>query len=285
MKKAPVFRGSDFAMRWEQSRWAEERIMNAICRSTNFVALPYGRSQIGPGKPEEIKEYWKKYRGIEGDWKRPDLLVLPRSIYRERKKAWKIILKDPTTTEDAKLRPIINAAICGIEAENSLWIASKMPDYKLSVPLRKKKNIAPNIWVKEEDRAKLRRWSTRNRKPIFVVQVFYDKAYMARLDFILDALNRIAHCKGRIRKDALAKQLGVVTSAQNYYDARTGTTTTKTVYLVHHSVATPFGECTSKPSARPKLMKEKNGKLIPYVRFVGGTLAFNKEARAVFGAL
>jgi hypothetical protein len=41
-RKPPVFRGPDFAMRWEQSRWSEDRIIEAVSRSKDFVAIPYG---------------------------------------------------------------------------------------------------------------------------------------------------------------------------------------------------------------------------------------------------
>ena len=60
-RKPPVFRGPDFAMRQEQSRWSEDRIIEAVSSSKDFVAIPYGRSQIGTGKPEEIKEFDKSF--------------------------------------------------------------------------------------------------------------------------------------------------------------------------------------------------------------------------------
>src|SRR5687767_1148095 len=104
--KPPQFRGSDFTMRYEQGRWSEDRLIESLNRSEKFVGVPYGRSGIGPKDKQGIKEYWKKFVEVEGDFKRPDILVLPANVLNANRAAWSDLLKDPGIHSDVELKPI-----------------------------------------------------------------------------------------------------------------------------------------------------------------------------------
>lgn len=283
--KPPQFRGSDFAMRFEQGRWSEERIIESINNSNEYVAIPYGRSSIGPKDKDEIKEYWKKFCEVEGNFKRPDILVIPKDIYEKNKNAWKGILTDPTICPDKEMQPIINASVCGIEAENSLWIAKKMPDFNTKLPLSKMQIVAPRIWVKNEDVDSLKLWQDTFSKPIYVTQVFFDLAYIIPLDKILALIEPIKKATNRKDKIRLMKSSGVFINEQVYNDSRSGASKTKLVYTAHHTLATLFGEVKEKPTMHSEVIIEENGKIMPYVSFKGGRLKITRECINLFKKL
>lgn len=278
--KPPVFRDSDFAMRFEQGKWSEERLVQAINSTDELRAIPYGRSQIGPGDREKIKDYWRDYCAAETKGKRPDLLVVRRSDYDW---AMTSMGDDPTTAPEERCAPVVAKAICGIEAENSLWIAKRMKDFHTTVPLRTVNPIAPNIWVKEQDIPGLKVWMYHYRKPVVVVQVFYDAAYAVEL---ADVLAKAAHVEASPQslRAAVSKEIGVFVRVQKYPDARGGAST-KTVLVTHHSVAVRFGELTSEPVADARVIMEANGRIMPYVAFSGGALRVTAEGVTMLHSL
>ena len=298
--KPPTFRGSDFAMRYEQGRWSEDRILESINASERHRAIPYGRSGVGPQNKEEIAAYWAKYIEAESEGKRPDLLVLRREDY-ERLLPQKP--EDPTLATDETLRPFLEVAVCGIEAENSLWRASKMPDYG-TTKLTKMNFIAPTVIVKREDEENLTAWQRHFGIPICVVQVFYDRAYIVTLDQIVEGVKQIQaveagegvetlglfpeDIKARKRAaDKLQKELGVFITDQAFPDARRTTPTIKTIYRTHYSRAIPFGLVPPEnyPEFKAAVIEEENGKIMPYVTFRGGVLNLSPEAEQLFDRL
>lgn len=185
---------------------------------------------------------------------------------------------DPTLMREEEWGPLIEKCVCGIEAETSLWKASKMPDRNLKLPLPRITNlIAPNIWVKEEDVKGLLKWQRVYNKPIYVVQVFYDLAYAARLRTILEKAQRILEHKLRKIRIELMKREGLIIESQKYVDSRTGVAQEKTVYRLHPASAIPFGHITKEPKLVVKVLEDEKGKIIPYIHFSGGELALSKE--------
>lgn len=275
--RPPVFRGSDFAMRFEQGRWSEDRLIEAINQTADFRAIPYGRSQVGPEDSSKIKEYWQEYAAAEAHGKRPDLLVLRASDYEW---ALQLLGDDPTTVPEVEFAPVVQKAICGIEAENSLWIGRQMKDYNTKVPLTKKDPKSPNIWVKDQDLPGLRVWMYHHQKPVVVVQVFYDVAYAIELLDLITKVDTIEAAPATDR-DALQKGLGVFVREQSYSDSRTGIATKKIVYVAHHSVTTLFGELQGEVEAEAKVLFEPGGKIMSYVSFEGGTLKVTPEGIAL----
>ena len=282
-EKPPQFRGLDFLMRWMQGRWSEERIINAINDTEEYRAVPYGISRVYIGDSKEtIKEYWEKYSKIEKYGKRPDIVVFKKTVYEEIKDQ---LSEDPTLMSEDEWCPLIKRSLCAIEAENSLWRASKMPDKDLKLPLPRKSNIiAPNIWVKEEDVERLLSWQRIYRKPIYVVQVFYDLAFAARLTTILEKVRKIKEQEEKSRTSEM-KKLGLIISTQKYVDSRSGVAQSKEVYRLHPAAAILFGYLVEEPRLEPKVLETKTGKMLPYVHFSGGTLKLSDEFLAELRSL
>ncbi len=277
--KPPQFRGSDFTMRWEQGRWAEEVVMKAINSTRQFRAIPYGRSQISVETDHQAKaEYWRNYVAVEKNWKRPDFLLLRKSVVVRNRGAWRSLMRNSTVSSDQRLSPVLRHAICGLECENSLWKTKKMPDAGTTLPLSKLQIIAPRIWVKEEDTEGLSRWSRHFHRPIVVVQVFFDSAYAVTYKKLISRARRINKLRSEEKKNALQKKLGVILVRWGYPDSRTGRETNKLVYTCHHTVGVRFGDFLKSPGRKPRVITNKNGKMMPYVRFVGGRMRLTADA-------
>lgn len=287
----PVFRGSDFAMRWLQGQWSEERILASINVTDEFRAVAYGRSDIGPEDKEEIAEYWRSYASIETVGKRPDLLMLARSDYDALAEEIDC-LGDLTLRSDEELAPILEKSICGIEAENSLWVGRQMPHYGTETITRLDFK-APTVIVKEEDAPALLAWQSHFNIPVVVVHCFYDDAFAVTLDFVLESIqdarkveaDRLAagdtEKQARTASRARQKELGVLLREQKYGDS------TKTIYRTHYSRAALFGRVDpdNSPVAKPEVMIEPNGKILAYVAFSGGVLVVEESGLEFFREL
>jgi len=70
-------RGSDFLMRWSQGVWSEKRLIDAINKTKQFYAIPYGPSGTAP--TDDVRAFELYFERLEaaglGNIKRPDLLV------------------------------------------------------------------------------------------------------------------------------------------------------------------------------------------------------------------
>lgn len=320
--KPPTIRGSDFAMRYEQGRWSEERILESINASQNWRAIAYGRSGLGPDKKEDIIKYFHEYKKLEKFGKRPDILVLRRSDYERLESQ---IPEDTSLTTDEDLKAFLDVSVCGIEAENSLWVTNDMPDYG-KIKITKMKFIAPTIIVKREDESRLLRWQNHFKIPVCVVQVFYDRAFIATLDSIVEGARKVQSLiddkddlknesdvnveskeiedveiqarkeeaeqllkKKRAREkkkriNDLQKELGVFVEEYSYNDSRSNKTTKKIIYRAHYLKTIPFGVISTedKLELQSKIITEPNGKIIPYVVFRGGRLDLSNDALNFF---
>jgi hypothetical protein len=187
-----------------------------------------------------------------------------------------------TITSDRELNPLLKHAICGLECENSLWKAKKMPDAETTLPLKKLKIIAPRIWVKEEDTDGLSGWARHFHRPILVIQVFFDSAYMVSYKKIISRARRIKKIRGKTKRNALQKRSGIIFENWGYPDSRTGIKTTKLVYTCHHTLGVSFGGFRKPPRMKPRVLTNKNGKIMPYIRFVGGKIRLSNAALEVF---
>lgn len=278
--RPPVFRGADFVMRFEQGRWSEDRLIEGINSTTEFRAVPYGRSQVGPEEPGRIREYWREYCAAEANGKRPDILVLHAEDYDY---AMRLLGDDPTIVDEETFAPVVARAICGIEAENSLWVAAQMKDFHTSVPLRTKNPKSPNVWVKDQDVPGLRVWMHHHQKPVVVAQVFYDMAIAIELTRVLELAGEVLTAPLEQRDDA-SKERGLFIREQEYTDSRGGITR-KTVYVAHHSVAVPFGKLVGEVRPDARVIFGSNGKIMPYVSFRGGLLELTMEGKALLRSL
>lgn len=274
-------RGSDFLMRWSQGVWAEKRLLDAINETNQFYAIAYGPSGTAP--TNDVRAFELYFERLEhaglGNIKRPDLLV-----FKINDKPFVNHFVDaiggeselPFITED-KLQDLTQKAIMAVECENSLWVAEKMPAY--NIPMRPQKRlggkmglaksaVVPTIIIKEEDRIPLSKWQTDNKIPIHVWHVFFDRAY----GISFDEANRL------VDEELILPTIQI-------FQAPGGATTKKAIYKYYYHYAYPLGIANERPTLVPAYIEDKNGHILPYVKFEGGTLEIMEDALNVLTSM
>lgn len=257
-------------MRWSQGVWSESRLVNAINKTGEYFALPYGPSGVAPD--EDVRKFELYFERLEeaglGKVKRPDLL-----IFRIADKAAILDLvaalggeeELPFTKEShPDMLRLLSSAVVAVECENSLWRAKLMPDYGSPLKPQKRLNgmpglrknaVLPTVIIKEEDREPLKLWQLQTGVPIHIWHVFYDLAFGLGLD---EAERLVAE--------------GLIVATTQTFQAPGGATTTKAIYKFYHHYAYALGESCSEPDLVPASITDKNGHILPYVRFQGGEL-------------
>lgn len=269
-------RGSDFLMRWSQGVWSEKRLIEAVNRTKDFVAIPYGPSGTAPtGSVREFELYFERLESAGlGKIKRPDLLVFrsadKSALEQDIAKAGGISELPFIPEGDARMATILNRALIAVECENSLWRGKKMPNF--STPLKpqkrlngnpglKKTAVLPTIIIKEEDREPLREWQAQHHVPIHVWHVFFDLAYGLSFD----------------RAEELIAQ-GLTAPTVQTFQAPGGATTRKTIFKHYYHYGYPLGTSVEDPQLMPAFIEDKNGHILPYVTFEGGQLELDETA-------
>jgi len=267
-------RGSDFLMRWSQGVWSEKRLIDAVNRTNKFYAIPYGPSGTAP--TEDVRAFELYFERLEAaglrNIKRPDLLVFKIADKAFVDNFLQNIGGDeelPFIVEN-NLQDLISKAVVAVECENSLWIAEKMPDYntpmkpqkrlggKLGLP---KTAVLPTVIIKEEDRVPLTRWQEENNVPIHVWHVFFDRAYGLAFD----------------EAERLVRE-GLIEPTIQTFQAPGGATTKKAIYKYYYRYAYPLGISIEQPRLVPNFVEDKNGHILPYVKFEGGSLDITHDA-------
>jgi hypothetical protein len=269
-------RGSDFLMRWSQGVWSEQRLIEAVNATQSFFAVPYGPSGTAPaGDVRAFELYFERLEAAGlGRIKRPDLLIFAassREIVRQQIAEIGGLGELPFTPEDdARICVILKQAILAVECENSLWRAQKMPDFNTAMKPQRRLNAKPGLWknavlptiiIKEEDRRPLADWQAKREVPIHVWHVFFDRAYGLSFD----------------RAEELVKD-GLTEPTVQTFQAPGGATTRKIIYKHYYHYGYPLGESIEEAKLLPAFIEDKNGHILPYVTFSGGTLALFKEA-------
>lgn len=264
-------RGSDFLMRWSQGRWAEDVVVRAINATGEFWAVPYGPSSVAPSDPQEMERYFERLDQAGAVGKRPDLLILSQPDYETVHRQLDTVgLENIPFTPEESLKFLLSKALMAVEVENSLWVASQMPDYGKGKPLARqgypdligfaKNKKAPTVIIKNEDLEPLQQWEAQRRVPIFVFHVFYDQAYYISLQ----------------RAGWLISEGLIVPTKQTFY-APGGPTTYKPIYKIWYTLAHLLGRMTRAPEMAAKFVQDKNGHILPYVHFSGGEMALSWE--------
>lgn len=267
-------RGSDFLMRWSQGVWSEKRLIAAVNTTEQLYAIPYGPSGTAP--TEDVRAFELYFERLEaaglGNIKRPDLLVFKKTDQPLVDKFLKDIGGDeelPFIVEN-ELKDLLNKAIIAVECENSLWVAEKMPDYNTPMKPQKrlggkmglKKNaVLPTVIIKEEDREPLMKWQVENNIPIHVWHVFFDRAYGLSFD----------------EAERLVRE-GLIEPTIQTFQAPGGATTKKAIYKYYYHYAYTLGISTEQPRLVPDYIQDKNGHILPYVKFEGGSLDITPDA-------
>jgi hypothetical protein len=267
-------RGSDFLMRWSQGVWSENRLLDSIDQSEKYFAVPYGPSGVAPDNdPRAFELYFERLEkaGL-GSLKRPDLLVFSKNN-QIAVEAFVRTVGGPTElpfTPEIELRPLLDLALMAVECENSLWVAQKMPDYNKPLtpqrrmgnkPGMKKAAVLPTVIIKDEDLNPLRDWQEENGVPIHIWHAFFDIAF--GISFT-DALHLI--------------HSGQILPTKQPFQAPSGASSTKIIYKIYYHYAYELGTSISSPKLLPAHIEDKNGHILPYVRFEGGQLALSSAA-------
>ncbi len=265
-------RGSDFLMRWSQGVWSERRVVQAVAETRDYFALAYGPSGTAP--ESDVRAHELYFERLEkaglGALKRPDLLV-----FRKSEAEWVTALvasiggeAELPFTPESDLLPLLSRAIVGIECENSLWIARQMPDYGAEFkpqkrldgrPGLKKTAIVPTVILKEEDRRPLDRWRADTGVPLHIWHVFYDLAFGISL----------------IAAEKLIRE-GLIEPTVQTFQAPSGPTTGKVIYKIWYQYAYPLATALEEPRLVAEHLADKNGHILPYVRFEGGNMKLDE---------
>ncbi len=276
-------RGSDFLMRWSQGVWSEERLTQAVNATDKYFALPYGPSGTAPDN--DVRAFELYFERLEkaglGNIKRPDLLIYrvqDRAKVDAAVKGLNGLSELPFTTEDdAKMQDLLDHAVIAVECENSLWRAKQMPDY--ATPLTpqkrldgrnglKKAAVLPTIIIKEEDRTPLKNWQSKRNIPIHVWHAFFDESFGISLDDAEELFSR-----------------GDIKPTEQVFQAPGGATTKKLIYKIYYRYAYPLATTVEEPQLVADAITDKNGHILPYVRFVGGKSVLSAEALSVLDSL
>ena len=267
-------RGSDFLMRWSQGVWAEKRLVAALNKTNEFYAIAYGPSGTAP--TDDVRAFELYFERLEhaglGKIKRPDLLVFKIADKKFVDKFLASVGGEaelPFITED-KLQELTSKAIIAVECENSLWVAEKMPFYNVPMKAQKrlggklglaKNAVLPTVIIKEEDRIPLSKWQEQNKIPIHVWHVFFDRAYGLSFD---EAQRLVTD--------------GLILPTEQVFQAPGGATTKKAIYKYYYHYAYPLGIANERPNLIPAFIEDKNGHILPYVKFEGGLLEITNDA-------
>jgi len=275
-------RGSDFLMRWSQGQWSEERLVEAVGSTDDYFALPYGPSGVAPdGDVRAFELYFERLENAGlGQLKRPDLLIYRRRDYEAVQSLVTRLggLSElPFTLEDdALMGELLSLALIAVECENSLWIARQMPSYGMPLTNQrrlggllglKKTAVAPTVILKDEDLAFLRRWQAQHGVSLHIWHAFYDLSFGLTFD----------------RAEELIAE-GKIEPTIQTFQAPGGATTKKAIYKFYYHYAYPLGEMKEQPQLVADQVTDKNGHILPFVRFQGGRMELAREAEDVLQA-
>ncbi len=266
-------------MRWSQGQWSEERLVEAVNATGRFFALPYGPSGVAPD--DDVRAFELYFERLEaaglGKLKRPDLLIFRQQdipIIQEVVAQLGGAPELPFTPEDdSRMKRLLSSALIAVECENSLWIARQMPSYgtpltnqkRLGAQLGLKKSaVAPTVIIKDEDLAFLRNWQAKHGVPLHVWHAFYDLSFGLAFD----------------RAEELVAE-GKIEPTIQTFQAPGGATTKKAIYKFYYHYAYPLREMREPPELAAAQVVDKNGHILPYVRFQGGRMVLAQEAEHV----
>ncbi|MBC6935398.1 MAG: AccI family restriction endonuclease [Chloroflexi bacterium] len=276
-------RGSDFLMRWSQGVWSEDRLTQAVNLTGKYFVLPYGPSGTAPD--DNVRAFELYFERLEkaglNEIKRPDLLVFSKSdepYILQTVERLGGIPELPFIPEDKPLiQALLARAVVAVECENSLWKAGQMPDYGSELrpqrrlggqPGLKKNAVLPTVIIKQEDRERLMDWQRKAGIPIHIWHVFYDMAFGLSLS---DAETLI--------------ETGRIEPTVQTFQAPGGAVSRKVIYKFYYHYAYPLGESTEEPRLIADHIVDRNGHILPFVRFEGGQLRLRAEALQVIDEL
>ncbi len=182
-------RGKDYELRFKTSQWAENLLIEGL-NDAELLVVRLGLSAIGEKNIIEIQDPSIKV---------PDLLIFARADLSEAdiaKLPRDLSLLPADILSSAEYVTLVGKARAAIEVEFSPYKASQMAgrswvihtEEKMAKRLLKhaKPPTAPNIWIKEEDLSRLKKWERSFKVPIVVVHVFDEEAFAIPLEKIYE---------------------------------------------------------------------------------------------------
>ena len=242
-------RGGDFLARYDQGFWAEKLTRRYLDASKSHRAVPYGTSRSKPFSDMKLfREYTINEMMLQSwsegtRWKRPDLIMLPRqALAGKRSNAnW---IPDLIHRGNPYCKSYIELASAAIEVETSLWLASQA-------------TVSLSFTVKDEDLEALRSWVSLHKKPLYIIQVFYDQAHVlsfSRLEYLIGS-----------QADDNERVLPKVDRVTN-----------KNTYMVPLRNGYKLGDI-SKPKVKGRIFKADNGKITVYAQLMGSDIAIHNH--------
>lgn len=114
----------------------------------------------------------------------------------------------------------------------------------------------------------LQQWQNSAGVKIHVWHVFYDIAFGLSLDDAHDLIKS-----------------GKIMGTEQIFQAPGGATTKKVIYKFYYHYAYPLGESIEEPKLIADSIVDKNGHILPYVKFDGGGLKLSEEAVKILDSL
>lgn len=214
----------------------------------DFVAMKYGRSNRimagDDGFAEFFDGYWEEL--LVGG-KRPDLLLMPKSGWRER------LGLDVSELPLAGLKNIVPIAMAGLEIRSSSFLSRK---FRAGKGDRTFLSFTP----KTEDLYLVDKWIQTYDVPHYYVQVFFDDLYAISFQRILEIL------KNPEEEDS------------SFFIEKNAKSQWKSTIHLDISKGVRLGSITENPSLTGEVYHIPNGRLIFYVKFGGGKLTLERDA-------
>ena len=167
-------RGEDFTNKFARGEWAETVLLETVERQDGLFAFQYGVSRGDAlDTKDELDEV--KEPNVER-MKRPDILVYEKEGFQglpgdTRELVESYIAADPdqraSILPELEQSKAIAAAEMALEAESSKFHVEK-----------RQYNSSLSAYVKDEDYPRLQSWRDNYGVPIFVCQLFFDRAYV-----------------------------------------------------------------------------------------------------------
>ncbi|MFZ8830798.1 MAG: AccI family restriction endonuclease [Thermodesulfobacteriaceae bacterium] len=231
LPRPPAVASEAFLSTIAQGMWAEEKIIEAVNSTTQFFAIRYGQSRYD-GELISKKDAWKNYvtrvyTEMSKYGKRPDVL-----IFKKDGIDIKSIPPDISEKPEDEIRDIVFKSLVGFEVRSSSYY------YEEYVKARGKEDKELSITVKEEDIERILKWRNTycGLKPIYYVQIFFDKGFYISFDEILNIIERAKITKVKHYRKEKDRKTGKLTHFIGINHAKLGLIAEKSPTLTAKSI-------------------------------------------------
>lgn len=232
-------RGEEFREKLSRSIWAEDLLRTAInAVSQRVVAVRFGVAKAMPERRR--KEHTAAIKRMRTHGKRPDVLLYDaRWLSQQDNETQKRITQDLESLPDDECDDLVRRSAVAIECETSMWNIELMT---------KSTRRKPTVVVKTLDYPDLIAWAQFFEKPVYVLQLFMDRAYQISLRRLQNAIRR-----GRIRAE---RRYGVPFEA----------------YYVEPPLAALAARLDPPAKIRASHSIDRSGRIRPHLEFHNATL-------------